>query len=177
MLSAGGDIKQLVIGFPLTVWHYNSGEGDKQDKRNKEIETRIGNSNVKSKRDSVGKALVDAAVDGVGDEVITAGATATIENVNVIRHIPAMLGASLSSQYPVAAVRLNSTLLFRGFGTNSFKWSNAAKGFGCGMAGAAVDAGVDVYENSLYDDTIKHFIRLGEINKKSKGINIIAKTK
>ena len=50
-------------------------------------------------------------------------------------------------------------------------------GSGWGVAGAVVDAGFDVYENSLYDDTIKYFGILSDKNKESKGINIIAKTK
>lgn len=174
VISAGGDPRQLAIGLPLTVWHYNSGENEKQETRNDEIEDRIANADVESGRKTVGKAMGESALQGVGDEAIGAAATAVMDNVNVIRNIPAMLVASLSSQYPAAAVRLNSTILFRGFGTNSFKWSGAAKGFGWGMAGAAVDVGSDVYENSLYDDTLDYFRKLSKDNKLSEGINIIA---
>ena len=43
------------------------------------------------------------------------------------------------------------------------------------MAGAAVDAGFDVYENSLYEDTLDYFVKyLAEKNSKSDGINIIS---
>lgn len=43
------------------------------------------------------------------------------------------------------------------------------------MAGAAVDAGFDVYENSLYDDTLKYFRDVLSVeNADSKGINIIS---
>ena len=76
------------------------------------------------------------------------------------------------------SLRTNVTSgLKESFGGGKFHINGLLKGVGWGVAGAVVDAGFDVYENSLYDDTIKHFIRLGEINKKSKGINIIAKTK
>lgn len=51
------------------------------------------------------------------------------------------------------------------------------KGFGWGMADAVVDGGFDVYENSLYDDTIKYFNKIGKLNNSSQGINIIAKDK
>ncbi len=47
-------------------------------------------------------------------------------------------------------------------------------GFAWGIAGAVVDGASDQYENSLYDDTLKFFIKLIEDNSKSKGINVIA---
>lgn len=86
----------------------------------------------------------------------------------------------MRSAYPTAALRLNSSLVFAGVQrsfTNPGISNGLKEGFLWGMAGAAVDGGFDVYENSLYDDTIDYFNILSKDNKNSKGINIIAKTK
>lgn len=42
------------------------------------------------------------------------------------------------------------------------------------MAAAAVDVGSDVYEDSLYDDTLDYFVKMGNLNKESKEIKIIS---
>ncbi|MFK8275277.1 hypothetical protein ACI76Y_06290 [Capnocytophaga cynodegmi] len=68
-------------------------------------------------------------------------------------------------------------IIFSCFAKREGTLSSAIDNFIRGMAGAAVDAGFDVYENSLYDDTIDYFNILSKDNKNSQGINIIAKTK
>ena len=42
------------------------------------------------------------------------------------------------------------------------------------MAGAVVDGASDQYENSIYDDTLKYFKRISNLNAQSKGINVTA---
>lgn len=78
-----------------------------------------------------------------------------------------------NNQTNFVAVPLNSTILFCDIGTNSFKWSGASKCFPWVMSAAGIDAGADVYENSLLDDTKKVFRKISEVNKLIKGINII----
>ncbi|MFJ1381993.1 MULTISPECIES: hypothetical protein [Capnocytophaga] len=68
-------------------------------------------------------------------------------------------------------------IIFSCFAKREGTLSSAIDNFIRGMAGVAVDAGFDIYENSLYDDTIYYFRRLSIDNENSKGINIIAKTK
>ncbi|MFJ1327983.1 hypothetical protein [Capnocytophaga canimorsus] len=68
-------------------------------------------------------------------------------------------------------------IIFSCFAKREGTLSSAIDNFIRGMAGAAVDAGFDVYENSLYDNTIDYFREIVDKNSKSKGINIIAKTK
>ncbi|MFK8273257.1 hypothetical protein [Capnocytophaga canimorsus] len=69
-------------------------------------------------------------------------------------------------------------IIFSCFAKREGTLSSAIDNFIRGMAGVAVDAGFDIYENSLYDDTLYYFTRvLSEENTKLKGITIIAKTK
>lgn len=69
-------------------------------------------------------------------------------------------------------------IIFSCFAKREGTLSSAIDNFIRGMAGAVVDTGFDIYENSLYDDTLRYFIDvLSYENEKSKGINIIAKTK
>ncbi|ATA92053.1 hypothetical protein CGC56_07740 [Capnocytophaga canimorsus] len=69
-------------------------------------------------------------------------------------------------------------IIFSCFAKREGTLSSAIDNFIRGMAGVAVDAGFDIYENSLYDDTLNYITRyLSEKNRNSKGINIIAKTK
>ncbi|MFJ1429625.1 hypothetical protein ACILE2_02315 [Capnocytophaga canimorsus] len=68
-------------------------------------------------------------------------------------------------------------IIFSCFAKREGTLSSAIDNFIRGMAGVAVDAGFDVYENSLYDNTIDYFREIVDKNSKSKGINIIAKTK
>lgn len=105
--------------------------------------------------------------------------TSVANNAAIISAYPGIVNASVRSAYPTAALRLN-TSLYLVAAKQSFNPKAAgslAKGFGWGMAGAAVDAGFDVYENSLYDDTIKYFSKVSRLNESNKGINIIAKTR
>lgn len=132
--------------------------------------------------------MVDGAVQSGRDATIgtffelgynPALLTSAMNNANIVAAYPAVVNASLRSAYPTAALRLNSSLYLaaarRTFNPELGK--GLAKGFAWGVAGAAVDAGFNVYENSIYDDTIKYFGILSDKNKESKGINIIAKTK
>ncbi|MFJ1438740.1 hypothetical protein ACILPE_03250 [Capnocytophaga canimorsus] len=68
-------------------------------------------------------------------------------------------------------------IIFSCFAKREGTLSSAIDNFIRGMAGVAVDAGFDIYENSLYDDTIRNFRTFSDKNKESKGINIIAETK
>lgn len=188
VLSSGGDARNLAFGFPLTIWNYNNGENGKQDKRKEEIEARITNSNYKTTRDSPGTAIYDGTIQagrdaGFGTFLETgynpALMNSALNNIDIIKAYPGVVSASVRSAYPSAALRLNSTLYLaaarRAFNPELGK--GLAKGFGWGVVGALVDAGFDVYENSLYDDTIKFFRKLSDENLKSKGVNIIAKNK
>jgi len=103
--------------------------------------------------------------------------TAMANNATIIKAYPAIVRGSLGTQFPMASLRLNSSLYFAAakqtFNPNVLK--SLGTGFAWGMAGAVVDGASDQYENSIYDDTLKFFIKLIEDNSKSKGINVIAK--
>lgn len=189
VLSAGGDPRNLAVGFPLTIYNYSTGEDGKQDKRKEEIESRITNPDYETTRDSTGKVLLDGTIQAGRDAAIgsyielgynPALLSSAMNNATIIRAYPSVVNASMRSAYPTAALRLNSSIYLaaarRSFNPELGK--GLLKGFGWGVAGAVVDAGFDVYENSLYDDTINYFTEFLSVqNQKSKGINIIAKTK
>ncbi|WP_407402938.1 hypothetical protein [Chryseobacterium sp.] len=103
--------------------------------------------------------------------------TALANNANIIKAYPAIVTASLGSQFPMASLRLNSSLYFAAarqtFNPGVIK--SLGSGLAWGVAGAVVDGASDQYENSIYNDTLKYFTEeLMSENKKSKGINIIA---
>ena len=189
VLSAGGDPRNLAVGFPLTIYNYSTGEDGKQDKRKEEIESRITNPDYETTRDSTGKVLLDGTIQAGRDAAIgsyielgynPALLSSAMNNATIIRAYPSVVNASMRSAYPTAALRLNSSIYLaaarRSFNPELGK--GLLKGFGWGVAGTVVDAGFDVYENSLYDDTIDYFTDiLSEKNKYSKGINIISKDK
>ncbi|AZB08470.1 DUF4280 domain-containing protein [Chryseobacterium sp. G0162] len=188
VLSSGGDPRNLAFGFPLTVWNYTNGENGKQDKRKEEIEARINNDNYKTTRDSAGTSIYDGTIQAGRDAGIgtalelgynPALMNSALNNVDIIKAYPGVVSASVRSAYPSAALRLNSSLYLAAARQtfNPELGKGLAKGFAWGVAGAVVDAGFDVYENSLYDDTIKFFRQLSDDNLKSKGVNIIAKNK
>ena len=183
----------LILNFLINLIFVSKNRGEKYVERAREIEGRI-TGEIQPKEAGVLGTVWGALPDGEGTfnagrdaaiGVMTEASyspemiTAMANNATIIRAYPSVVNASMRSAYPTAALRLNSSIYLaaarRSFNPELGK--GLLKGFGWGVAGAVVDAGFDVYENSLYDDTIKHFIRLGEINKKSKGINIIAKTK
>ena len=185
VLSAGGDPKSLAFGLPLTIWNYNSSENEKQEARKAELENRISNPDSQSSRDGLGTTVIgavpgatrDAAI-GVATDAATSPemVTALANNAVILGAYPSVVNASVRSAYPTAALRLN-TSLYLAAAKRSFNPKAARSlrdGFLWGMAGAAVDAGFDVNENSLYDDTLDYFYKLSQDNKLSKGINIIA---
>lgn len=189
VLSAGGDPRNLAFGFPLAIYNYTTGEKGKQDKRTEEIESRITDPDYQTTRDSIGKVLLDGTIQAGRDAAIgsyfelgynPALLSSAMNNATIIRAYPSVVNASMRSAYPTAALRLNSSL-YLAVARKSFNpelGKGVLKGFGWGVAGAAVDAGFDIYENSLYEDTLYYFTRvLSEENTKLKGITIIAKTK
>lgn len=189
VISSKGDPRALAVGLPLTIYNYAEGEDKKVQLRAKAIEDRITNRQTEADKGSLGM-IWDAVPDKKGtmtsarDAVIGTGAEVVYKNpavVTAVINYPAVVSASMRSVYPTAALRLNSSLVFAGV-QRSFRnpgiINGLKEGFLWGMAGAAVDGGFDVYENSLYDDTLIYFTRfLSEKNKNSKGINIIAKTR
>lgn len=189
VLSAGGDPRNLAVGVPLAIYNYESSEAAKQDQRTREIEKRITNLDYKTTRDSPGKALWDGTKQAGRDAAIgsyfelgynPALLNSAMNNGTLISAYPSVINASMRSAYPTAALRLNSSLYLaaarRSFNPELSK--GLLKGFGWGVAGAAVDAGFDVYENSLYDDTLRYFRDVLTVeNQKSRGINVLAKTK
>jgi hypothetical protein len=193
VLSAGGDPKNLAVGFPLTVYNYSVGENKKIKDRADAIEARITNPTVPKDKGALGTAW-EAVPDGTG--IFNAGRDAVfgsavetgynpalmasaMNNAAIIRAYPGVVTASMRSAYPMAALRLNSSLYLAAArqAINPELGKGLLKGFGWGIAGAVVDGSFDVYENSLYDDTIKYFLEVSDKNKESKGSNIIAKNK
>ena len=106
--------------------------------------------------------------------------SAKIDNKElIVKAYPAIVTASLGTQFPMASLRLNSSLYFAAarqtFNPGVIK--SLGSGLAWGVAGAVVDGASDQYENSIYDDTLKYFMVIADKNSKSKGINIIANTK
>ncbi|GEM_PF-1583012 len=189
VLSAGGDPRNLAVGVPLTIYNYENSERAKQDKRTEEIESRITDPDYQTTRDSTGKVLLDDTIKAGRDAAIgsyfelgynPALLNSTMNNGAIISAYPSVVNSSMRSAYPAAALRLNSSLYLaaakRSFNPELGK--GLLKGFGWGVGGVAVDAGFDVYENSLYDDTLRYFRDVLSVeNQKSRGVNILAKTK
>ena len=186
VLSSGGDPKALAFGYPLTVYNYVKGENKKDKERAKEIEGRI-TGEIKAKEGGLLDILPDkdGSVDLASDTaigILTEASyspemiTAMANNANIIKAYPAIVTASLGSQFPMASLRLNSSLYFAAarqtFNPGVIK--SLGSGLAWGVAGAVVDGASDQYENSIYNDTIKYFRLLIEKNIESKGINIIA---
>lgn len=186
VLSSGGDPRALAFGYPLTVYNYVKGENKKDEERAQEIESRI-ISEIKAKEGGLLDILPDkdGSVDLARDTaigILTEASyspemiTALANNANIIKAYPAIVTASLGSQFPMASLRLNSSLYFAAarqtFNPGVIK--SLGSGLAWGVAGAVVDGASDQYENSIYDDTIKFFIKLSDDNLKSKGINVIA---
>lgn len=188
LISSKGDPRALAVGLPLTVYNYATGEDKKIKDRANAIEQRITNPQNPADKGILGTAW-EAVPDTKGtfiagrDAVI--GTTAEVIYTNPIlitaaRSYPSVVAASIRSAYPGAALRLNTSLMVAGVQrsfTNPGILKGMKEGFLWGMAGAVVDGGIDIYENSLYDDTIKYFNRMGKLNSASKGVNIIAKNK
>ncbi|MCW3170779.1 DUF4280 domain-containing protein [Chryseobacterium sp. 09-1422] len=189
LISSKGDPRALAVGLPLTIFNYAEGEDKKIKDRANAIEQRITNSNPEDEKGALASVLgavpdQKATETAVRDAIIGTGAEVVYKNpaiVTAVINYPAVVSASMRSAYPTAALRLNSSLVFAGVQrsfTNPGISNGLKEGFLWGMAGAAVDGGFDVYENSLYDDTINYFTEFLSVqNQKSKGINIIAKTK
>ena len=117
--------------------------------------------------------------DPYGDKFYLAQ-SAKIDNKElIVKAYPAIVTASLGTQFPMASLRLNSSLYFAAarqtFNPGVIK--SLGSGLAWGVAGAVVDGASDQYENSIYDDTLKYFMVIADKNSKSKGINIIANTK
>ena len=79
--------------------------------------------------------------------------TAMANNANIIKAYPAIVTASLGSQFPMASLRLNSSLYFAAarqtFNPGVIK--SLGSGLAWGVAGAVVDGASDQYENSIYN--------------------------
>ncbi len=187
VLSSGGDPRALAFGYPLTVYNYVKGENKKDKERAKEIEGRI-TGEIKAKEGGLLDILPDkdGSVDLASDTaigILTEASyspemiTAMANNANIIKAYPAIVTASLGSQFPMASLRLNSSLYFAAarqtFNPGVIK--SLGSGLAWGVGGALVDGASDQYEKSIYDDTIKYLTEFLSVqNKKSKGINIIA---
>ena len=92
-----------------------------------------------------------------------------------------ILTASLSSAYPEAALRLNTSMYFaqarNSLGKN-FKnvVNDGAKGIGWGIVGSGIDAASDHYENKMYNSNLQYLTeKLMIKNNESKGISVISK--
>lgn len=77
----------------------------------------------------------------------------------------------------MASLRLNSSLYLaaarKSFDPTTLK--TLGQGFAWGVAGAAVDIGMDEYEETLYEDTLDYFVdTVIKENIESQGINVIA---
>lgn len=184
LLSSKGDPRALAVGLPLTIWNYNNSENSKQETRAKEIEDRITNPDAKSGRDGFFGAVAGEAGTVTRDAVIGTGAEVIYKNpilITAVRTTPTLINGAMRSQYPMLNLQLGMGIMSAGVQrsfTNPGILKGLGEGFAWGMAGAAVDAGFDVYENSIYDDTLKYFRDVLSVeNSASKGINIIAKTK
>jgi len=191
VLSSNGDPRALAFGYPLTVYNYIVGENKKNNERISEIEDRITGKKNPEEKGTLG-TIWGAVPDGEG--TFTAGRdvvfgvmteasyspemiTAMANNATIIKAYPAIVRGSLGTQFPMASLRLNSSLYFAAarqtFNPGVIK--SLGSGLAWGVAGAVVDGASDQYENSIYDDTLKYFTEeLMSENKKSKGINIIA---
>lgn len=147
VLSAGGDPRNLAVGFPLTIYNYSTGEDGKQDKRKEEIESRITNPDYETTRDSTGKVLLDGTVQAGRDAAIgsyielvynPALLSSAMNNATIIRAYPSVVNASMRSAYPTAALRLNSSIYLaaarRSFNPELGK--GLLKGFGWGGSGS-----------------------------------------
>ena len=116
-------------------------------------------------------------LDPYGDKFYLAQ-SAKIDNKElIVKAYPAIVTASLGTQFPMASLRLNSSLYFAAarqtFNPGVIK--SLGSGLAWGVAGAVVDGASDQYENSIYDDTLDYFVKyLSVKNKESKGINVIA---
>ena len=114
--------------------------------------------------------------DPYGDKFYLAQ-SAKIDNKElIVKAYPAIVTASLGTQFPMASLRLNSSLYFAAarqtFNPGVIK--SLGSGLAWGVAGAVVDGASDQYENSIYDDTLKYFKRISNLNAQSKGINVTA---
>ena len=180
----------LILNFLINLIFVSKNRGEKYVERAREIEGRI-TGEIKPKETGVFGTVWGALPDGEG--TFTAGRDAAIgvmteasyspemitamaNNANIIKAYPAIVTASLGSQFPMASLRLNSSLYFAAarqtFNPGVIK--SLGSGLAWGVAGAVVDGASDQYENSIYNDTIKYFRLLIEKNIESKGINIIA---
>lgn len=191
VLSSKGDPRALAFGYPLTVYNYVVGEDKKNAERAREIEGRI-TGEIQPKEAGVLGTVWGALPDGEGTfnagrdaaiGVMTEASyspemiTAMANNATIIKAYPAIVRGSLGTQFPMASLRLNSSLYFAAakqtFNPNVLK--SLGTGFAWGIAGAVVDGASDQYENSLYDDTLKYFQEFLTVqNSKSKGINVIS---
>lgn len=188
LISSEGDPRALAVGLPLTVYNYATGEDKKIENRANAIEQRITNPQNPADKGVFGTAL-EAFPDKEGRDIIRRdaliGTTAEVIYKNpvlitAVRSYPSVVAASVRSAYPGPALRLNTSLMIAGVQrsfTNPGILKGVGKGLLWGMGGAVVDGGFDIYENSLYDDTIKYFNKMGNLNSVSKGVNIIAKNK
>lgn len=185
LISSEGDPRALAVGLPLTIYNYATGEDKKIKDRADTIEQKITNQQDEKDKGVLGTAW-EAVPDGSGtftagrDAVIGTTAEVIYKNpilITAVRSYPSIISSSMRSAYPEAALRLNTSLMVAGVQrsfTNPGILKGIGKGFAWGVAGSLVDGGFDVYENSLYKDTIDYFRDiLGRKNKNSKGINVI----
>ncbi|WP_419870740.1 hypothetical protein [Chryseobacterium sp. CT-SW4] len=190
VLSSNGDPRALAFGFPLTVSNYAVGENKKIDERAENIEARITGAQNPEQKGTL-TTVWGAVPDGEGTfnagrdaaiGVMTEASyspemiTAIANNAAIIKAYPAIVKGSLGTSFPMASLRLNSSIYFAAarhtFNPGVIK--SLGTGFAWGMGGAIVDGASDEYENSVYKDTLIFFEKLIKNNKKSKGINIIA---
>ena len=180
----------LILNFLINLIFVSKNRGEKYVERAREIEGRI-TGEIQPKEAGVLGTVWGALPDGEGTfnagrdaaiGVMTEASyspemiTAMTNNATIIKAYPAIVRGALGTQFPMASLRLNSSLYFAAakqtFNPNVLK--SLGTGFAWGMAGAVVDGASDQYENSIYDDTLKYFKRISNLNAQSKGINVTA---
>jgi hypothetical protein len=184
-LSSGGKPEALLVGYVFAVSSYVTGEKTKQEARSNQIE-----DVVRGKAEYEKASIFTASLDGVQnsakgtfrDTAIEAThnpkiVSALANNGAIIANYPSVITASVGSAYPMASLRLNSSLYLaaarKSFDPTTLK--TLGQGFAWGVAGAAVDIGMDEYEETLYEDTLKYFIdSVIKKNKNAQGINVKA---
>ena len=183
-ISSGGDPRSLVVGYPFAVWSYLSGENEKITARKNQIEGVVTGKAEYEKASlftAASEGVLNSAEDAFRDTAFEATynpkiASALATNGQVIANYPGVVAASSRAAYPMASLRLNSSLYFaaafKKFDPSVLKSLGA--GFAWGVAGAAVDVGVDEYEEELYKDTLEYFRDTTIKNVESKGINVKA---